>query len=118
MSFQSDVVRISLEIMELKRSLAEKQLELKTLYVNCEHEWDYPQGNYDPIITKAHSVPAHVMNQLGMKTDGPYHVPEKITPRWTRKCKVCSVVQSTLTQLFEATGNGDFQKERFDDTGN
>ena len=59
---------------------------------SCQHEWDYPEGKYNPIIRDGYRVPAF---KAGSDSEPEHWVPREETPRWMRKCLKCGKIEET-----------------------
>lgn len=95
--------------VEIRRLIRTKELELSQLRTNldyevkrCPHQWTTVQDN---LVTPAYTIPGDPPVQWGIDWRGPCYVPEKVTKRWRRTCKLCEQVEFTTnsTQKVETT---------------
>ena len=84
-------LRASIQVLE--RDLEQARTSLKQLVATCRHEWS--EAKYDPTVRPAHTIPGDKPGTMGVDFRGPTFVPEEVTPRWTRTCRVCGHVEAT-----------------------
>ena len=89
----AEVQRLKLEIVELSRKLESAKERLNVIQGSCSHKWG--PIRYDPIVVGAHTLPGDKPGTHGVDWRGPVDVPRKETPRWTRQCAICDLVQIT-----------------------
>ena len=68
---------------------------LDTIQANCVHVWN--KSEYTPKIEKGYYIPSDKERgiEMGVDPQPGTHVPEEITPKWTRRCGICGKVEET-----------------------
>ncbi|HOX29760.1 MAG TPA: hypothetical protein PLR75_01245 [Candidatus Pacearchaeota archaeon] len=89
----TEVQKLNREIEELSRNLESAKERLNVIQRSCFHKWG--PIRYDPIVVEAHTLPGDKPGTHGVDWQGPVYVSRKETPRWTRQCEICDLVQIT-----------------------
>lgn len=95
----------------LEQEAAQKKAAAESLVRKCQHSWD--ETRYTPDYQAAYTIPGDTPGTMGIDYRGPCHVPSKTTPRWSRTCKNCGVVETT-TRIRQV---GDVLKNEVPDFG-
>lgn len=82
------------KVDKLHKEFAEAKKELGDMVRNCQHQ--YCEAVYDPIHTKAYTIPGDPPGTMGVDRQLPCYVPAKTEKRWRRECELCGDIQYTI----------------------
>jgi len=80
-------------VKKLNGEYNQARKELENYEKSCPHK--YGETIYDPIYTKAFTIPGDPPGTMGVDWQGPVYVPAKTEPRWKRICEKCGLEQIT-----------------------
>lgn len=81
------------QIALLEQQLRAARNQLNSVYTACRHEWG--DARYDPIVREAYNDPGDPPGMYGIDRRLPMYVPRQETPRWTRTCRTCGLIEHT-----------------------
>jgi hypothetical protein len=87
------VDRLQNELTGAKRKLTGAERELDAMERTCQHQ--YGPVVYDPVHTKAYTIPGDPPGTMGIDRQLPCHVPASTEERWKRECELCGKVEYT-----------------------
>ena len=61
----TETTQLEREIKAMGEQIKTKQHKLDTIRQMCDHTWDYPEGKYNPIVTKAYQDPGDPPGTMG-----------------------------------------------------
>ena len=80
-------------VAELRKELSGAEKDLGDIVQSCQHQ--YGPTIYDPIYTKAYTIPGDVPGTMGVDWRGPVDVPAHTEKRWKRDCGLCGEEEYT-----------------------
>jgi hypothetical protein len=99
------------EITRLKADLQEHEASLQGLQSRCIHQWG--ETRYTPDIREGYQDPGDPVGTMGVDWRGPMYVPRQETPRWSRRCSECGLVQQTERTRDQIKKVPEFSERRF-----
>jgi hypothetical protein len=90
----------------LKAELSEAEKQLAEAVRSCPHQWNDPV--YDPIRTKAYTIPSDPVGTMGVDWRPACHIPATETKRWRRVCFLCGEIQYTTNTKDETIQHPEF----------
>lgn len=88
---KAEATRRAVETARLALETAEN--EVQRLEASCQHIWDI---KYTPDYREAYTIPGDPPGTMGVDWRGPTYVPAETTKKWTRQCKRCGKLQTTV----------------------
>lgn len=96
---------------ELQRQADAALAQANAIKNKCKHTWMAEQ--YDPIVKEGYTVPGDPPGTMGVDHRSAFYVEGTTTPRWSRICFHCGLVQTT-TKIKMVVGSQHLKHEEPD----